>query len=95
MTVKFTPGGRRQFLDGLSFIARDNPIAARDFRTKAERTLARLTAFPDSGRRVPELPDLPYREVIISPYRFFYRPDGETIWLGAVWHSAQLPDAPE
>jgi hypothetical protein len=44
---------------------------------------------------VPEFPDLPHREVVLPPHRFFYRVEGQTAWIVAVWHGAQLPDAPE
>ena len=43
---------------------------------------------------LPEFPDLPFREVVIAPYRFFYRVKGEAVWVVAVWHGAQLPDEP-
>jgi plasmid stabilization system protein ParE len=57
--------------------------------------LRRLEDFPESGRIIPEFPELPYREVIVSPYRFFYKIKEETIWIVAVWHGAQLPRKPE
>ena len=43
---------------------------------------------------VPEFPDLPYREVIVRPYRFFYRVNDPVVWVVAVWHGAQLPEDP-
>ena len=49
---------------------------------------------PESGRSIPEFPDLPHREVIVRPYRFFYRVVGKTVWVVAVWHGAQLPASP-
>lgn len=94
MNVRFTPGGRLQFLAALAHIKVDNPGAAQSFRDKSEGILRRLEDFPDSGRHLPEFPDLPYREVVIPPYRFFYRIDGETVWIVAVWHSAQVPGNP-
>ncbi len=36
----------------------------------------------------------PFREIIVSPYRFFYREKGKTVWIVAVWHGAQLPEEP-
>jgi L-seryl-tRNA(Ser) seleniumtransferase len=36
------------------------------FRQRAEQTLRRLEQFLEAGRVVPEFPDLPYREVIVS-----------------------------
>lgn len=94
MKVKFTPSARAQFLEGLEYIRQDSPTAARQFREKAETVLLRLEEFPESGRSIPEFPDLPHREVIVRPYRFFYRVSGKTIWVVAVWHGAQLPEGP-
>ena len=95
MEVRFTPSARLQFLEALGHIRRDNPAAASDFRDKAEKALSRLRKFPESGRLLPEFPDLPFREVIVPPYRFFYRVKGETVWIVAVWHGAQVPYEPE
>lgn len=94
MKVEFTPSGRSQFLEAISYIRQDNPRAALKFRKESERALRRLTRFPESGRRIPEFPDLPYREVIVAPYRFFYRREGGTIWVVACWHGAQLAQDP-
>ncbi|WP_407057128.1 type II toxin-antitoxin system RelE/ParE family toxin [Desulfobacter postgatei] len=48
---------------------KDKPSAAINFRNRAEKILRTLEDFPESGRIVTEFPELPYREVIISPYR--------------------------
>jgi plasmid stabilization system protein ParE len=95
LDIRFTPSARLQFLEALGHIRRDNPAAASDFRDKAEKALSRLRKFPESGGFLPEFPDLPFREVIVPPYRFFYRVKGETVWIVAVWHGAQLPYEPE
>lgn len=95
MKIRFTSSARDQFFSALTYIQRDNPAAARKFRKTAETTLRRLHRFPASGRPVPEFPDLPYREVIVAPYRFFYRVVDKTAWIVAVWHGAQLPERPE
>lgn len=94
MKILFTPTARYQFLDALAYIHRDKPSAAVGFRQKAGKTLARLRQFPESGRCLPEFPDLSFREVIVPPYRFFYRVKDKTVWIVAVWHDAQLPDEP-
>ncbi|MDY0376255.1 MAG: type II toxin-antitoxin system RelE/ParE family toxin [Desulfobacterium sp.] len=90
----FTPSARTQFLSALSYIYNDKPSAAVNFKNRVEKTLRRLEDFPESGRIIPEFPELSYREVIISPYRFFYRIKADTIWIIAVWHGAQLPKEP-
>lgn len=94
MKVRFTPSGRSQFLNAVSYILRENPQAAIRLRKRAERALRRLARYPESGRLIPEFPDLRFREVIVPPYRFFYRREHGTIWVVACWHGAQLPAEP-
>jgi len=92
--VRFTPAGRRQFLAAIAHIADDRPFAAARFLARAKRALQRLTRYPNSGRTLPEFPDLPFRELVIRPYRFFYRTESQTVWIVGVWHGAQLPSQP-
>ena len=94
MKIQFTPSARLQFLSAITYIRQDNPSVAVRFRKKVESVLRRLERFPESGRVIPEFPELPYREVIVAPYRFFYRAEGAVIWIAAVWHGAQLPVVP-
>ncbi len=94
MKVRFTPSAKAQFLSALNYIRQDNPRAALRFRKRAESVLRRLERFSESGRVIPEFPDLPYRELLVAPYRFFYRAEGKTVWVVAVWHGAQLPEEP-
>ena len=94
MRILFTPTGRRQLLEAIAYIFRDNPSAALNFRDNAEKTLSRLERYPESGRSIPEFPDLPFREVIVRPYRFFYRIKDDAVWIVAVWHSARLAADP-
>jgi toxin ParE1/3/4 len=92
--VRFTPSARSQFLAALAYIAHDNPGAALALRRRAGEALGRLERFPEAGRVVPEFPDLAFREVVLAPYRFFYRVKEDTAWVVAVWHSAQIPGEP-
>ncbi len=78
----------------LAYIKRDNSTAALRLRKRAEKILRRLETHPESGRKIPEFPELPHREVIVKPYRFFYRIERKTVWIVAVWHGAQLPEGP-
>jgi len=92
--VRFTPSARAEFFDVLEFIRRESPPAAARFRQRSERGLRRLERYPESGRKLPEFPDLPHREVIVRPYRFFYRVRGQTMWIVAVWQGAQKAEHP-
>jgi len=92
--LQFAPSGRIQFLKAVSYTHQDNLQAAVKFRNRAEQILRHLTQYPESGRLILEFPDLPFREVIVAPYRFFYRREGKTVWVVACWHGAQLPTEP-
>jgi len=92
--VRFTPSARLQFLEALAYIRRDKPSAAQRFRKRSEQVLRRLEKYPASGRVIPEFPELTHREVVISPYRFFYRVEKKTVWIVAVWHGAQEANEP-
>lgn len=94
MKVRFTPSARSQFFAGLEHIKASNPLAALALLTRAKKSLRRLSTYPQSGRKIPEFPELSHREVIVPPYRFFYRVEKPTVWIVAVWHGAQLPAAP-
>jgi toxin ParE1/3/4 len=94
LRILFTPTGRRQFLEAIAYIHRDKPSAVLSFRQKAEKSLSRLKKFPASGMPLPEFPELPFREVVVKPYRFFYKVKDNNVWVVAVWHGAQLPDEP-
>jgi toxin ParE1/3/4 len=95
MRIRFTPAAERSFLNAIEYILEEDPAAAKRFRDRSEKVLRRLEEFPESGRYLPEFPDLPYREIIVRPYRFFYRVKGKTVWIVAVWHSAQVADITE
>lgn len=95
MKVHFTSAARAQFLAALAYVRADNPAAAAALREHAEASLSHLRDYPESGRVLPEFPELPFREVVVAPYRFFYRVKADAVWIVAVWHSAQLPGDPE
>jgi plasmid stabilization system protein ParE len=84
-----------QFLSAVDTIRRSNRAAARRFQQQTAKALKRLSRLPQSGTFVMEFPDLPYREVFIKPYRFFYRVREDKVWIVALWHGARLPDEPE
>ncbi|HEY7373364.1 MAG TPA: type II toxin-antitoxin system RelE/ParE family toxin [Polyangia bacterium] len=89
MKDRFTPSARSQFLAKLEFTRAENPAAATALLARVKKSLRRLVAHPQSGRKIPEFPELEHREVIVPPYRFFYRVERSTVWIVSVWHGAQ------
>ena len=94
MVVRFTPAADAVYLATIRLIAADNPLAARRLMHKVRAARARLGQFPSLGHSIPEFPDNQHRQLLIGPYRFFYRVDGKTVWIVAIWHGKQLPSAP-
>ena len=93
MKVRFTPSARERFLNAVTYIRSKNPLAAARFRTRASKILDVSRRIPGrDARRFPSFRRSPTREVIVAPYRFFYRVEGNVVWIVAVWHGAQLPD---
>ena len=63
------------------YIALDNPVAACCLVERVFESMERLERFPASGKRPPELPRSPYREIVVTPCRVFYRVEGEAVFL--------------
>lgn len=72
------------------YIALDDPHAASRYVQRVFDRVERLEAHPESGKRPPELPRLPYREVVIPPCRVFYRIEEETVYILYVMRSERL-----
>jgi len=90
--VRWTQHALDDLRDIHGFIARDSPRAAESLVDRLLTATERLEPFPESGRVVPELPELNYREIIVSSYRVLYRPEGNTVWIAAVVHGRRLLD---
>ena len=63
------------------YIALDNPTAARRLVGRVFESVERLERFPNSGKRPPELPRSPYREIVVTPCRVFCRVEDDAVFL--------------
>lgn len=68
------------------YIAADNPAAAKKLAARIKESVELLRTSPLSGRAVPELPGLAYREVIVAPYRVVYEVQERRVVVLRVWH---------
>jgi toxin ParE1/3/4 len=93
--IRFANTAKISLQSAINFIHQDDPTATANFLESVEKTLRRLEKHPDSGRRIPEFPELPYRELLVLPYLYFYKVGGKTIFIVAVWHTAQVPIEPK
>jgi toxin ParE1/3/4 len=72
------------------YIAIDNEAAAKKWVAQIFAAVERLGEFPNIGRKVPELPRLPYRELIVPPCRVIYRIQGSIVFIVLVTRGEQL-----
>ena len=97
MQIRFSPLATTRYDALLAYLREQNPLAADRMVAAVERALRRLRQFPLSGPQVREFPQLPLRQFLVQPYRFFYRVDSarKIIWIVEMWHGAQDIHAPE
>ena len=74
------------------YIANDSPVYAQLNAEAIIKSVERLKRFPESGRCLPEFPNLLHREVIVGNYRVVYRYDsnGSKVNIIAVVHGSRL-----
>ena len=72
------------------YIALDNPAAAARLVKRVFEHVELLEQFPESGKCPSELPQSPYREVLVSPCRVFYRVEGDAVFLLYVMRAERL-----
>lgn len=63
--------------DIYDYIARDSRLYAKFQVERVIEAIERLNQFPESGRKIPELPQAPQREIIVDAYRIIYRFDAK------------------
>ena len=63
------------------YIALSNLNAAKQLVEKVFNAVTRLELFPESGRVPPELSELDYREVIVTPCRIFYKIENNNVFI--------------
>jgi len=75
----------------VSFISRDNPIAAVKLGEAIIQKSMILAGYPRFGRRLQKLQKDTLRELIIPPYRLIYEIDNaaQVVYVRVLWHGAR------
>ena len=87
----WAPSARLDLKELASYIAESRPEVSARFVKSIFYTIEHLSAFPQSGRVVPEFNDPNIREVIRKPCRIVYRikPEKKIVEIARVWHAAR------
>jgi toxin ParE1/3/4 len=72
------------------YIGLDDPLAASRYVQSVFDRVERLEAYPQSGKRPPELVRTSYREVVVPPCRIFYRVEGDEVFILYVMRAERL-----
>jgi toxin ParE1/3/4 len=89
VNVHWTATARRHLKAIHDYIARDSPVYARQVVARIVDRSEQISAFPESGRLVPEYGRSHVREVFHEPYRIIYRIKASSIDVIAVVHGAR------
>ncbi|MBI4479386.1 MAG: type II toxin-antitoxin system RelE/ParE family toxin [Acidobacteria bacterium] len=91
--IIWAPQALRDLESIRAYIAEDSPRVAELVVGRILQAVERLSAFPESGRQVPERNDPEIREVIESPYRVVYRVRAGTVEIATIFRASRLfPD---
>lgn len=87
MEIIWTTPARLQLAAVMDYIAEKDPLAAINLDEKVDRTVTRLSQFPNSGR-IGRLPGT--REAIIGTYVLVYEVNLTSINITHFVHEAQM-----
>jgi toxin ParE1/3/4 len=87
--VLWTETAQNQLHAIYEYIAQDSEVYAQRVVDRLTRRSEQIAAFPQSGRKVPEMDVPDIREVIEGPYRLIYLIKQDGIHVLAVIHGAQ------
>jgi toxin ParE1/3/4 len=90
-----SPAARRDLLAAVSWIAKDNPAAARALRVSIAKAAERIAEHPRTGVERHELAEAPYRFLILTgfPYVVVYNAERRPPLIVRILHGAR--DLPE
>lgn len=88
LPVVYLPSAQADLLDAYAYLRRDSPQAAQDWLTLVDTTLARLSAFPESGVRPKDerLAAKGYRVVVLGEHLAFYVVTPRAVQVRRVLH---------
>lgn len=95
MRAVFSPAARRDLVEAVRWIARDNPHAAQALRDAAIDAAGRIGEYPQIGKERPDLVDPSVRLLALTgfPYLMVYDGQARPPLVLRVLHGARdLPD---
>ena len=89
-TITWTDTAQNNLIEIREYVRLDSPLQA-DLLIEGIFTKAQvLMQFPEIGKKLSELPQHSYRELLFKSYRIIYKIEAETVYILTVYHSARL-----
>lgn len=85
--IIWTTPARLQLAAAIDYVAETDPVAAINLDEKVDKTVARLSQFPNSAR-IGRLPGT--REALVGPYILVYEIHCASIVIAHFVHGAQM-----
>ena len=92
--IAWTERARQDLQEIVEYISRDARAYAQSFTLRLRKRIQRLSAFPESGRLIPEDPERGIREVLVENYRVLYRVAEGRVVILTVVHGARNIEPP-
>ena len=93
--ISWTLLARERLSEIVTFIARDDPDAARRWSEDLFERVESLGTFPEMGRVVPELQKKIFREIFHGQYRVIYKLRRKGVLILTIRHGRRLFDQAE
>ena len=90
MRVIWSPLAIDRATEIAEYIAEDNPTAAENWVNSVFAKVESLKSIPESGRIVPEIDNVNFRELIYGNYRINYRIEENQISILTIRHGKQI-----
>ena len=90
MKITWSPLAIERIQEISDYIQQDSPGAAEKFVEAIFSEAQRLKDFPNLGRKIPDFPNLPYRELLFENYRIIYRSGDSEVVVISIRHQKQL-----
>ena len=90
MKIKWSPLAIERVTEIALYIAEDKPMASDKWVVSIFKTVEKLSAFPKSGRIVPEFGRDEIRELMYGNYRIIYQVSSSLIEILTVRHGSQI-----
>lgn len=90
MKILWSPLAIERVSEIAEYIAQDKPSAAENWINTIFSKVEELKSAPGIGRIVPEIRNVPFRELIYGNYRIIYRIEKKQISILSIRHGMQI-----